>query len=113
MRRGPGSVALGLGLTGALVAFTATFQGPRSRFWQRMTFTGAGLGSFALLASRRSRAVRIRPIDIPVGLASAGALNPTKRAWLKFGSLPASSGSVIHTASCSPAASAGVNVVTS
>jgi len=77
MRRGPGSIALGLGLTGALVAFTATFQGPRSRFWQRMTFTGAGLGSFALLASRPSRAVRIRPIDIPLGLASAGALYVT------------------------------------
>src|SRR5438552_3182578 len=45
MRRGPGSIALGLGLAGALVAFTATFQGPRSRFWQRMTFTGARLGA--------------------------------------------------------------------
>src|SRR5207237_7954273 len=62
---------------GALVAFPATVQGPRRRFWQRMTFTGVGLGSFALLASRPSRAVRIRPIDIPLGLASAGALYVT------------------------------------
>ncbi len=73
----PGVGILLAGLAGALAGFTATFRGPRSRFWQRMTWTGIGLGSFALLASRPAREVRIRPIDVPIGLASAATLYVT------------------------------------
>jgi membrane protease YdiL (CAAX protease family) len=74
---GPGLVALTAGLAAAVTAFTATFRGPRPRFWQRMFATGGVLGTFALLTSRPARAVRIRPVDVPLGLASAGALYAT------------------------------------
>ena len=47
----PGAAALGLGLLAATACFTATFRGPRDRFWARMTFTGLSLGSAALLVS--------------------------------------------------------------
>jgi hypothetical protein len=60
-------VALGAGLGAALAAFTATFRGPRRRFWQRMFATGGVLGSFALLTSRPARSTRIRPRDVPLG----------------------------------------------
>jgi membrane protease YdiL (CAAX protease family) len=73
----PGSRPLLLGLTGALGAFAATFRGPRQRFWQRMTFTGIGLGGFALLTSEPAQRVRIRPRDVPLGLASAAVLYAT------------------------------------
>jgi uncharacterized protein len=76
-QKGRGTVAVWLGLLGALVAFTATFRGPRSRFWQRMTYTGAGLGTFALLASGRARGMRFRALDVPIGLGSAGVLYVT------------------------------------
>src|SRR6266436_4962693 len=46
------------------------------------------------------------------GLAASGALKATRRAWLKFGSLPASSGKVIQRASIAPVGSAGANVTT-
>ena len=49
-----------------------------------MTFTGLGLGSFALLRSRKARAVRIRPVDLPLGLASAGVLYVTFAAGDRF-----------------------------
>jgi membrane protease YdiL (CAAX protease family) len=74
---GPSSAALVAGLVGAAAAFTAVFRGPRTRFWQRMTFTGLGLGGYALLASPAARRTRIRPWHIPVGLASAGVLYVT------------------------------------
>ncbi|HEX8939291.1 MAG TPA: CPBP family intramembrane glutamic endopeptidase [Candidatus Limnocylindrales bacterium] len=79
-REGPGIAALTLGLAGAVGAFAATFRGPRPRFWTRMTYTGLGLGSFALLANPRLRRERIRPWHVPVGLASAGVLYLTFRA---------------------------------
>ena len=51
----PGRIPLLLGLAGATTAFAAVFRGPRDRFWARMTLTAAGLGSWALLTSRRGR----------------------------------------------------------
>ncbi len=80
----PGIGVLLAGLTAAVAAFSATFRGPRSRFWQRMTLTGLSLGGFSLLASRPSRGTRIRPRDIPVGLASAATLYVTFTAGDRF-----------------------------
>jgi membrane protease YdiL (CAAX protease family) len=42
-----------------------------------MTWTGVGLGSFALLTSGPARRVRIRPVDVPLGLGAAGLLYVT------------------------------------
>jgi len=74
---GPGTVALALGVAAAGVAFTAVFRGPRNRFWQRMTFTGLGLGSWALLTSAPARRAGIRWWHVPLGLLSAGVLYVT------------------------------------
>ncbi|HEX8024821.1 MAG TPA: CPBP family intramembrane glutamic endopeptidase [Candidatus Limnocylindrales bacterium] len=74
---GPGALALAIGLGAAGVAFTATFRGPRTRFWQRMTFTGLGLGSWALLTSAPARRAGIRWWHIPLGLVSAAVLYVT------------------------------------
>ena len=68
---GPPLPVLAIGLAGAFAAFGATFQGPRDRFWQRMTFTGLGLGGYALLTSAPSRRLGLRWWHVPVGLASA------------------------------------------
>ena len=76
---GPGAIALLVGLTGAVAAFTATFNGPRDRFWSRMTYTGIGLGSWALLRSKQARRVGLRWWHVPVGLASANVLYLTFR----------------------------------
>lgn len=73
----PGSLALVIGLAAAATAFTATFRGPRERFWDRMTLTGLSLGSLALLTSARARGARVRPWHIPLGLISAGILYVT------------------------------------
>ena len=81
---GPGAVPLVLGLAGAVAAFSATFNWPRQRFWSRMTWTGAGLGSFALLTSNRSRRLRPRWWHLPIGLASAGILYLTFQAGDRF-----------------------------
>lgn len=62
------------GLGTAAAAFTATFGGPRQKFWSRMTYTGLTLGGLALGTSKEARAARIRPKDVPIGIASAGAL---------------------------------------
>ena len=75
---------LRLGLLGAVTAFATTFRGPRDRFWQRMTYTGAGLGAFALLASGPARRARVRPWHVPVGLASAAVLYGTFRLGDRF-----------------------------
>ncbi len=74
---GPPLAVLLLGLGGAIAAFSATFQGPRARFWQRMTFTGLGLGTYALLTSRPSRRLRPRGWYLPAGLLSAVVLYVT------------------------------------
>ncbi len=67
-------MALGIALVCAAPAFAATFRGPRARFWQRMTLTGLGLGSLALLTSAPSRRARIRWWHAPLGLVSATIL---------------------------------------
>ncbi len=55
-------------------AFAATFRGPRERFWQRMTATGAVLGTTSLLADPALRRLRPRLRDVATGTASAAAL---------------------------------------
>jgi membrane protease YdiL (CAAX protease family) len=67
-------VAAMIGLAAAVPAFAATFNGPRTSFWSRMTFTGLGLGAIAIGGGREVRETRIRWRDIPLGLASAGVL---------------------------------------
>jgi membrane protease YdiL (CAAX protease family) len=78
----PGAVALAIGLAAAGAAFTATFQGPRDRFWSRMTATGLALGGYAMLTSAPARRglVGLRPRHVPLGLASAAALYLTFKA---------------------------------
>ena len=49
-----------------------------------MTWTGVGLGSFALLTSRPSRRLRPRWWHLPLGLASAGVLYLTFRGGDRF-----------------------------
>ena len=73
--------ALAIGLAAAVPAFAATFRGPRARFWSRMTATGLGLGSLALLANPALRRTRIGRREVALGLASAAALYVT----FKFG----------------------------
>jgi membrane protease YdiL (CAAX protease family) len=80
----PGGVALAIGLAAAAVAFTATFRGPRERFWSRMTWTGLGLGGLALLTSSRSRGARLRAWHLPVGLLSAATLYVTFQVGDRF-----------------------------
>ena len=80
----PGGLTLLVGLVAAQAAFAATFRGPRDRFWQRMTLTGLGLGSFALLASRPARRVRIGLPEAVVGFASAVVLYVTFRFGDRF-----------------------------
>lgn len=81
---GPGGVALAVGLAAAGAAFSATFRGPRERFWSRMTLTGLGLGSLALAGSGRARGARIRWWHVPLGLLSAGVLYVTFQVGDRF-----------------------------
>ncbi len=83
-RGAPGGLPLAVGLIAAQAAFAATFRGPRDRFWQRMTVTGLGLGSFALLTSRPARRVRLDLRQVLVGLASARVLYVTFRFGDRF-----------------------------
>ncbi|MFL5797464.1 MAG: CPBP family intramembrane glutamic endopeptidase [Actinomycetota bacterium] len=62
------------GLGGAYGAFAAAFRGPRERFWQRMTATGAALGALALVAEPSLRRTRVRPRDVALGLTAAAGL---------------------------------------
>jgi membrane protease YdiL (CAAX protease family) len=80
----PGLLPLAIGLAAAVGAFSATFRGPRDRFWQRMTWTGLALGSLALVVSRPSRRAGIRPWHLPLGLLSAGVLYATFQAGDRF-----------------------------
>ncbi len=73
-----------VGLGVAAAAFTATFGGPRSKFWSRMTWTGLTLGGFAFGSSREARQTRIRARDVPLGLASAGTLYLTFKLGDRF-----------------------------
>lgn len=78
--RGVAPGVLAVGLIAAQGAFAATFRGPRNHFWTRMTYTGLGLGSLALLASRPARRTRIGPLEFVLGLLSAGTLYLTFKA---------------------------------
>ncbi|MEW5991085.1 MAG: CPBP family intramembrane glutamic endopeptidase [Chloroflexota bacterium] len=80
----PGTLALAVGLAAASAAFTATFRGPRERFWTRMTWTGVSLGSLALLLSGPARRARIRWWHVPLGLLSAGVLYVTFQVGDRF-----------------------------
>ena len=75
---------LAIGLAAASAAFTATFRGPRERFWTRMTWTGIGLGGLAVLFSRPARGARIRWWHVPLGLASAAVLYVTFQVGDRF-----------------------------
>jgi len=77
-------VALAVGLAAASVAFTTTFRGRRDGFWDRMTWTGVGLGGLALMTSRQARGVRLRWWHVPVGLASAAVLYVTFQVGDRF-----------------------------
>lgn len=81
---GPGGVALAIALAAAGTAFTATFRGPRDRFWPRMTYTGLVLGSLALLTSKPARGLRLRWWHVPVGLLSAAVLYVTFQVGDRF-----------------------------
>lgn len=72
-----GAVRAAFGLGMAQAAFAATFQGPRDRFWSRMTLTGMTLGGYALAMSPEARRARIRRRDVALGLGSAAALYGT------------------------------------
>jgi uncharacterized protein len=78
------SAGLAAGALIAVPAFAATFRGPRSKFWNRMTATGLALGSLALVASPNARKVRIGPREVATGLASAAVLYATFKIGDRF-----------------------------
>ena len=63
-----------IGLAFAFAFFTLTFRGPRSRFWQRMTWTGLTLGSLSLIAQPKLRRARFGAREAAIGFGSAGIL---------------------------------------
>jgi len=63
-----------IGLAFAFAFFALTFRGPRSRFWQRMTWTGLTLGSLSLIAQPKLRRMRFGLREAAIGLGSAGIL---------------------------------------
>jgi uncharacterized protein len=63
-----------LGLLIAYPAFALTFRGPRDRFWDRMTTTGAILGTLAIAGDRSLQRPRLRPRDVALGLGIAAGL---------------------------------------
>jgi membrane protease YdiL (CAAX protease family) len=90
-RRDPGRVSgarleagLAVGIAAAVPAFTATFRGPRDRFWSRMTATGLILGGLALVANPRLRRTSIGPRELAVGAASAAVLYRTFKIGDRF-----------------------------
>jgi membrane protease YdiL (CAAX protease family) len=69
-----GQVELAAGLALAAACFAATFRGPRSSFWPRMTTTGALLGTAALRRRPELRRLRFRPRHLAEGAAIAAGL---------------------------------------
>lgn len=63
-----------IGLAFAFAFFGLTFRGPRSRFWQRMTWTGLTLGGLSLIAQPKLRRVRFGWRAVGMGLGSASIL---------------------------------------
>ncbi len=66
---GPGAAVLV-----AQAAIAASFRGPRTSFWNRITWMGLGLASTALAGSRAARQVRVGNREVALGLASAALL---------------------------------------
>lgn len=73
-RRQPEDPLLVAGLAAAYAAFGLTFRGPREAFWRRMTLTGAGLGTLALVAEPSLRRLRPTRSALAGGAASAAVL---------------------------------------
>jgi membrane protease YdiL (CAAX protease family) len=63
-----------LGLLIAYPAFALTFRGSRDRFWDRMTTTGAVLGTLAIAGDRSLQRPRIQSRDLALGLGLAAGL---------------------------------------
>lgn len=63
---------IGLGI--AYGAFALTFRGPKDRFWQRMTHTGAVLGTLAIAGDGSLQRPRVRRRDVALGLGIAAGL---------------------------------------
>ena len=63
-----------LGVVVAYAAFGLTFRGPKARFWDRMTATGAVLGTLAIAGDRSLQRPRLRPRDVALGLGAAAGL---------------------------------------
>lgn len=63
-----------LGLLIAYPAFALTFRGPRERFWDRMTTTGAILGTIAIAGDRSLQRPQLRARDVALGLGIAAGL---------------------------------------
>jgi membrane protease YdiL (CAAX protease family) len=63
-----------LGLLIAYPAFALTFRGRRDRFWDRMTTTGAILGTLAIAGDRSLQRPRLRARDAMLGLGIAAGL---------------------------------------
>ena len=63
-----------LGLLIAYPAFAVTFRGPRAKFWDRMTTTGAILGMLAIAGDRSLQRPRLRPRDVGLGIGIAAGL---------------------------------------
>lgn len=63
-----------LGLLIAYPAFALTFRGPRDRFWDRMTTTGALLGTLAIAGDRSLQRPKLRARDVALGLGIAAGL---------------------------------------
>jgi membrane protease YdiL (CAAX protease family) len=80
--RRPGLLAGGL--AAAYGAFAATFLGPRERFWDRMTATGAALGTLAVATDPGLRRTRIRSRDVVLGVGSAAGLYVVFQAGDRF-----------------------------
>ncbi len=62
-----------VGMAAAGAVWTAAFRG-RSGFWGKMALGIGSLGTYALYANPDLRRTRLKPADIPRGIASAGAL---------------------------------------
>lgn len=63
-----------LGLLIAYPAFALTFRGPRDKFWDRMTTTGAILGTLAIAGDKTLQRPRLRARDLALGVGIAAGL---------------------------------------
>lgn len=63
-----------LGLLIAYPAFAFAFRGPRDKFWDRMTTTGAILGTLAIGGDRSLQRPKVRARDVALGVGIAVGL---------------------------------------